>query len=462
MTQLIDASARADDDRPGGSGLPAPAGSSNLPMLPPQPEERLQKRLRIAGYAGGALFLMFLLAATLVQISGAVVASGALGVTSQVKILTHPTGGVLSELLVRSGARVTAGQVLMRLDTNVTETGAALTGATTDELRARRARLEAERDGAGSIRFPDALRSSSSPSASQAMVREQRLFQLRRNEQATQVALLREREVQLLAEIDSYQVQIAATREQERLIAPELEGLRTMYERKLVTLNRLNQLERTAVSLEGTAASLEANIAQARARIAEIRQQLFSVERSARSEAGTELANVINAVNDAEVRSVSARDTLDRSAIRAPQAGIVDKIAYSTPGSFVPPGQAIMEIVPVGDELQVEARVSPADIDQLRVGQPTRIMLSAFNAQTTPEFPGRLTFVSPERSVDERTGESFYRVRVSIDQAAVQREGLTLSPGMPAELFITTGNRSLLSYLLKPLMDQIGRAFRDG
>lgn len=460
MTQLIDASTGADDDQPG-SALPAPA-SVALPMVPPQPEERLQRRLKWAGYAGGALLLMFLLAATLIQISGAVVASGALGVTSRVKVITHPTGGVLAELLVRDGARVAAGDVLMRLDTSVSATGAELTGATADELAARRARLEAERDGAGSIRFPDALRRNASPSASQAMLREQRLFSLRRNERATQLALLREREVQVLAEIDSYQVQIDATREQERLIAPELQGLRDMYERKLVTLNRLNQLERTAVSLQGTAASLEANIAQSRARIAEIRQQIFSVDRATRSEAGTELASVIATANDAEVRSVSAQDALDRSLIRAPYAGVIDKVAFATPGSFVPPGQPIMEVVPVGDELQVEARVSPADVDQLRIGQPSRIRLSAFNMQTTPEFPGRLTFVSPERSVDERTGESFYRVRVSIDQAAVQREGLTLSPGMPAELFITTGDRSLLSYLLKPLMDQIGRAFRDG
>ncbi len=455
MSGLIDTS----------GSVAAPVLSSpdtGLPMVIATPDERLRRRLKLAGMAGAALLILFLLAATVIRISGAVIASGSLGVTSRIKVITHPTGGVLSELLVRDGMRVAAGQVLMRLDTNVSATGAELTGATSDELAARRARLEAERDGSGVIRFPDSLRTSGSPSAAAAMLREQRLFALRRGERSTDLALLRERETQVLAEIASYQVQIDATREQERLIAPELAGLRDLYERKLVTLNRLNQLERTAVNLAGTAASLEANIAQSRARIAEIRQQIFSVERGARSEAGSELANVIATANDAQVRSVSARDALDRSLIRAPYAGVVDKLAFATPGSFVPPGQPIMEVVPVGDELQVEARVSPADVDQLRLGQPARVRLSAFNMQTTPEFPGRLTFVSAERSVEERTGETFYRVRVAIDQAAVRRERLTLTPGMPAELFITTGDRSLLSYLLKPLTDQIGRAFRDG
>lgn len=461
MNQMMPPPVDGEPSPEPGTGLTL--AGANLPMVIPQPmEERLQRRLRWAAIAGVTLIVLFLLAATLVRITGAVVASGAVGVTSQVKVISHPTGGVLSELLVRDGARVAAGQPLMRFDTNVSAMGAEMTGASTDELRARRARLEAERDGAAVVRFPEELRAANSPAAAAAMVREQRLFSLRRNEQTAQARLLREREQQSLAEIDSYQAQIAAVREQERLIAPELEGLRELYDRKLVTLNRLNQLERTAVSLEGTAASLEANIAQSRARIAEIRQQLVTNETNVRSEAGTELANIINALNDAEMRSVSARDSFDRSVLRAPQNGIIDRIAFSTIGSFVPPGQPIMQIVPTGVDLQIEARVSPADIDQLRVGQPARIRLSAFNMQTTPEFNGRLTFVSAERATDDRTGESFYRVRVSVDAAAVKREtGFDLSPGMPAELFITTGDRTLLSYLLKPLFDQMGRAFRD-
>ncbi len=462
MNQMLPPPTNGEPAPDPGTGLTL--ANANLPMVIPQHmEERLRRRLRWSAIAGISLIVLFLLAGTLVRISGAVLAQGAVGVTSQIKVISHPTGGVLTELLVRDGARVTAGQPLMRFATNVSGPGAELTGASTDELRARRARLEAERDGAAAVRFPDALRSSGTSAASAAMIREQRLFTLRRNEQAAQATLLREREQQSLAEIDSYVAQIAAVREQERLIGPELEGLRTLYDRKLVTLNRLNQLERTAVSLQGTAASLEANIAQSRARIAEIRQQLFTNETSVRSEAGAELANIINALNDAEVRSVSAQDSLDRSVVRAPQNGIIDRISFSTLGSFVPPGQPIMQIVPTGDDLQIEARVSPADIDQLSIGQPARVRLSAFNQQTTPEFPGRLTFVSAERATDDRTGESFYRVRVAIDAREVRREtGFELSPGMPAELFITTGDRTLLSYLLKPLFDQMGRAFRDG
>lgn len=461
------------------SGIPSlPIGLSDearakadnqLPMIIPPPSlsaltpsQRLRHRTRRAFFAMGALLVGLLLMALVVRVSGAVVAQGSLGVESQIKTISHPTGGTLAELLVRDGSRVRQGDVLLRFDSAVSEAGAELTGASVDELRARRARLEAEREGRGSILFSRELLASGTPAAREAIEREQRMFSIKRSERASQAALLRDREDQYLAQIRSYTVQIAAIRQQEALIAPELQGLRDLYAKQLVTINRLNQLERTAVSLAGEAAALEANIAQARAGISENRQQLLGIDRSARAEAGAELSQVISALNDGELRSVGASDTLERSVVRAPQSGVIDKIAFSTPGSAIPAGQAIMQIVPDSDALLVEARVSPADIDQLTMGQSARVRFTAFNAQTTPEVAGRLTFVSAERATDERTGVSYYRVRVAVDGAEFQRQtGLTLTAGMPAELFITTGSRSLLSYLTKPIVDQFARAFRD-
>jgi HlyD family secretion protein len=274
---------------------------------------------------------------------------------------------------------------------------------------------------------------------------------------------LAERVRQLDQQIRGYQAQIAASQRQTELIAPELAGVRELWEKKLVTINKLNSLERTAVDLDANVASLGANIAQSRARVTEIRQQMIQVDQDARSQAGAELSEVIAKLADQQVRTVSTGDVFDKSVIRAPYDGVIDKLAFTTIGGVVPPAETIMEIVPDTDQLTVEAQISPADRDQLRIGQEAMLSFSAFNVQTTPQLEGRLVFISAETTLDERTGASFYKVRVDVDEQELKKLGkLKLEPGMPVESFIQTEDRSLLSYLTKPLRDQLGRAFRDG
>ncbi|MBF9149674.1 HlyD family type I secretion periplasmic adaptor subunit [Novosphingobium jiangmenense] len=426
------------------------------------PGERLQSRTRKAYRAVGVFVVVITLMAQVVQVTGAVVAGGALTVESQVKSVSHLRGGVLSEVLVHDGSRVRAGDVLLRLDNAVTSVNADLTGASVAELRARRARLEAEIGNQSTIAFPQDMLASRDASVATALERERRLFDIRQSERASQIALLEERVTQARSEIDSTRKQIWAIREQEKLISPELGSLRQLYGEKLVTINRLNEIERTAVSLSGEAASLEARVAQITARISEIREQMLSLKQGSRADAGTELAQVIEALNQGEVRSADARDMYERSVIRAPQDGVVYGLAYTTPGSAVPPGQQILQIVPDGDRFIVDARVSPSDIDQLQLNQKARLRFPAFNAQTTPEADAVLTFIAPERAADDKTGASFYHVKLSFDRSRFEKQtGLKLTVGMPAEVFISTGDRSLLSYLTKPFFDQLERAFRD-
>lgn len=423
---------------------------------------RLRGRIRTTFIAIGALIALLLIMSQLVQVTGAVIAIGALAVESQVKSITHPTGGVLSEVLVRDGSRVRAGDVLMRLDSSVSEVSASLSGATVEELRARRARLEAEQSDRASIEFPEDLLKSISPAAQAAIERERRLLGIRRSERASQLNLLGQRIQQARSEIVSTQKQIDAIRKQEVLISPELGSLRDLYGEQLVTINRLNEVERTAVSLSGEAAALEARVAQIYSRISEIRQQMLAVQQGARAEAGAELAQVIEAINLGSVRQADARAVFERSVIAAPQDGVVYALAFSTLGSAIPAGQQIMQIVPDGDKFVIDGRISPADIDQLQVGQSGRVRFSAFNAQQTPEAEARLSFIAPERSYDEESGVSFYKVKLVFDRKKFEEQsGLKLAVGMPAEVFISTGDRSLLSYLVKPLVDQFERAFRD-
>ena len=438
--------------------LPVPLDQPSTALVRYDPRAGLRRKLSTTFAAIGVLALLFLVALVLIPIGGAVVGQGTVGAESRVKRVAHPVGGVVSDILVANGDRVRRGQVLIRLDDTVTGADADLSGLTVDQLLAQRARLEAERLGAGAIRFPAELVNSRDPGARQAIADERRLFALRRGESGGIVSQLSARVTQYQRQIDGYQAQIAALRQQQALLKPERDGVRELWEKDLVTINRLNQLERSSADLTGSIASLQADIAQAQARITEARQQIIQVGQTRRSDAGGELATLNSTLNQQQVRSVSAVDTQGRSVIRAPADGTVDKLTVSAVGDVVRPAEPILEIVPAKDTLVVEANVSPADIDQVVDGQPVRIRFSAFSAATTPEYDGRVTFVAPERTRDEATGASFYSVRVAIDRRTGE---LPLRPGMPAEVFIQTGERSMISYITKPIRDQFARAFRD-
>ena len=433
------------------------------PDAEPDPgAERLRQRTRRAFLLIAALVLGFFGLSAILQIGGAVVGSGEVAVESSIKTLIHPTGGILKALMVHDGDHVARGQLLMRLDQAVSSVGAESATLGLDQLLARRARLEAERDGAPSILFPPELTAKADARGREAMSRERQLFALRRRERDGTIALLRQRVQQYDEQIASYQAQIAAIESQMTLIEPELAGLRKLHDRQLVTINRLNEMERTAVQMKGSKAALESNIAEARARISEANEQILNVDKQIRSDAGTQLAEVVGQLNDQQVRVATTTDTVDRSEIRAPQSGMVDKIAYTTIGSAVPANQPILQIVPDRDNLVVEARIRPQDVDQVRVGQSARITFSGLNRQTTPDVPGTLIFVSPDLTSDQRTGQSFYRIKVRIDADALARAPqIALKAGMPAEVFVQTGSRSMLSFMLKPLFDQARYSMRS-
>ena len=433
------------------------------PDAEPDPgAERLRLRTRRAYLLIAALVLGFFGLSAILQVGGAVVGSGDVAVESNVKTLIHPTGGILKALMVRDGDHVAKGQLLMRLDQGVSSVGAESAALGLEQLLARRARLEAERDGASSILFPPELTTKADARAREAMARERQLFALRRRERDGSIALLNQRVRQYDEQIASYQAQIAAIESQMTLIEPELAGLRKLHDRQLVTINRLNEMERTAVQMKGSKAALESNIAEARAHISEANEQILNVDKQIRSDAGTQLAEVVGQLNDQQVRVATTTDTVDRSEIRAPQSGVVDKIAYTTIGSAVPPTQPLLQIVPDRDTMIVEARIRPQDVDQVRVGQAARVTFSGFNRQTTPDISGKLIFVSPDLTSDQRTGQSYYRIKVRLDAGALARAPqIALKAGMPAETFVETGDRSILSFLIKPLLDQLRYSMRS-
>lgn len=433
-----------------------------LPVLaetPPEPVAPGFDARRALWVAGGVFAVLFLLAA-FVPMGGAVLGQGQVGVESRVKRIAHPFGGVIAEIAVVNGQHVNEGQLLLRLDDRVSGAGAEYSQLTVEQLLAQKARLEAERVGAGSIAFPLEL-TRGALTAQRAMADEARLFQTRRSEEAQMRAQLGARVVQLNQEIVATQAQISSLRDQRNLIEPEREGVKDLWDKGLVTINRLNQMERTASEIDGRIASLNAQIAQTRAQITETQERAIQLGQTRRAEAGGQLAQVLAALNEQRVKTIAAGDQATRSDIRAPYSGTVEKIAFSAIGDVVRPAEPIMEIVPDADKMVVEVMVSPADIDQVARGQKARVMFSAFNRAATPEIDGKVEYVATDRSSDPEGKTAFYMVRVAVDQAAIKREGLALRSGMPAEVHIETGSRSMLSYITKPLSDQFARAFRD-
>ena len=397
------------------------------------------------------------------DISGAVIAPGVLVVDSYVKKVQHPVGGIVGEILARNGDRVKAGDVVLRLDATITRANLAIVSKGLTELLARKARLEAERDGAEAVTVPPELASTSSdPDVTHAITGERRLFEVRRTSRVGQKAQLRQRIEQLNEEIQGLTVQTEAKSREVELIQRELKGTRELWEKNLVPISKLTALEREATRTEGEKGQLISSVAQAKAKIVETELEIIQVDRDLASEVAKELREIEGKIGEFVERKVAAEDQLKRIDIRAPQDGVVHQSIAHTVGGVITPSDAIMLVVPEADKLIVEAKVTPQDIDQLRLGQEAMLRFSAFNQRTTPQITGTLKQISADITTEERTGTSYYTIRVAMSDKDVALLGdRTLVPGMPVEVFVTTSDRRVLSYLVKPLTDQITRAFRE-
>ena len=409
----------------------------------------------LAGGVGG-------LAAT-TELSGAVIAPGSLVVDSNVKKVQHPTGGVVGELRARDGDKVKAGDIVVRLDETITQANLAIVVKSLNELQSRLARLEAERDNLDTLVFPAELLARAGDSElARSMSGERNLFEFRKSARAGQKAQLRERIAQLKEEIQGLTGQVAAKKRETELIGQELEGVRDLWRKNLVQIQRVTALERDAARLEGERGQLIASTAQAKGKISEIELQILQIDQDLRSEVAKDLREVQGKIAELVERKVAAEDQLKRIDIRAPQNGMVHQSTVHTVGGVITPGEAIMLIVPEADALTVEAKLAPQDIDQVRVGQTAALRFSAFSQRTTPELDGVVSRVSADLTTDQRTGAAYFVVRITLSDSEIARlGGLRLVPGMPVETFIRTGERTVLSYVMKPFTDQINRSFRS-
>ena len=432
-------------------------------MAPPAPTST--RGPIVAGLLVAVVFIGgFLLWATLVPIASAVIAPGVVKVDSSRKTIQHLEGGIVSEILVRDGDQVEEGQVLVRLDK--TRAGASLGVLQTgyDDALAQQARLFAERDGLAEIAFPEELLDRAQSGQVAEILRSQRsLFAARAESMQGQLDIIDQHIAHLEEDIVGLLAQKKSKRDQISSIEEELEGLTRLLDRGMIDRNRVLVLQREKAELEGEFGEHTSQIAASKTSISEKKLEKFQLRKTFSEEVAVELRRVQADVFDFGERLLAARHVLEQTEIRAPVSGVIVGRGVHTVGGVVAPGETLLELVPLNDNLIIEARVMPMDIDNIQTGLDAGVRLTAFNQRTTPELVGQVTYVSADILENERTGDIYFLSRVEVTETELARLGddKTLQPGMTADVMIKTGSRTPADYLLEPLLVNFRKAWRE-
>jgi HlyD family secretion protein len=442
---------------------PAPCGSSpgEVPPLMGELHRSMIAAVLVIGLGLGGFGVW----AAAAPLAGAAIAPGVVSPDGSRRTVQHLEGGIIRRILVEDGSVVQAGDPLIALEDVQARAGHEVLQARFHTLAAAQARLLAEQACADDIRLPDWLIEATADDATalEAMVAQRQLFRTRAQGLADRRAILTQRIAQLREEIAGLEAQIVTDGRQIALITEEIAGLDSLYRKGLAPKTRLLALQRAQSDLEGDRAERRARIARAGQAIGETELQIIAQGTALLDEANEELSRVQAELAEVEQRLAASRDVLARTLIRAPSAGTVVELRFRTPGGVIRPGEPVLDIVPEDEELLVDARLSPLDIDIVAPGMPAQIILPAFKQRHLPRIEGRVRQLSADVIVDPHDGERYFEARIEVDaaQLAAIRPAIELSPGMPAEVYITTAERTMLDYLLQPVFDSLRRAFRE-
>jgi HlyD family secretion protein len=393
------------------------------------------------------------------QLTGAVIAQGKVAVRKQVKLIQHRDGGIVKDILIANGDTVHAGDVLIRLDDTQTKSELGVLKSQFAELRGRRARLLAERDAAISITFSadfesDGIHADIAAGETRLFNENRAVREARRNQLSMQIEQFTEQVRGLLAQQE-------ANANERKLVGDDLERLTPLYKKGFIEIGKIRTMERDLVKIDGLKGEIDANVARVNSQISEARIKIIELDQQTRTDAQRELRELDAKSAELQERIVVAQDRLSRIVIRSPISGIVNELAVHSVNGVIAPKETLMSIVPDGADLVVEARLSPMDIDQATAGQPARLRFSAFNQRTTPEVSGKLETIGAAATLDQATGQTYYLSTIALPNGLKQVAGKPIVPGMPVDVFLTTGDRSALSYLVKPFTDQMMRSFRE-
>jgi len=413
--------------------------------------------LIVFGFGGFATW------AAMAPLSSAAIAPGIVVADTNRKTVQHLDGGVIAEILVRDGDQVEGGQVLMHLDDLETRSVVTLLEGQRRALAAQETRLMAEQDGVDELVFPlDLADLRGDPEVAEILAGQERIFESRRASLQGRIVVTRQRIAQYDAQIGALQAQFKSGDGQLELIKEELVGVKELADKGLERKPRLLALKRQAVALEGQQGDYSNRMALAREGIAEAELEILGMQADQQSEIATELREVQTQLAEVKEKLAAAKIRHGRRDLVAPEAGTVLNMRYFAPGAVVAPGGQILDLVPRNDKLVVEARVRPNDIDVVHAGLPAQVIFSAFKMRNTPRIDGKVSRVSADALKDERTGETYYVARVVADADQLGKlSEIHLQPGMPAETMIVTGERTMLQYMLQPIIDTFRRAFKE-
>ncbi len=407
------------------------------------------------------------LAAGFISISGAVVASGTVSVENSYKNIQHLDGGIVSKILVKSGDLVKEGDVLIRLDdTQIRSQLNVAKGRLADGL-IQSARLTAERDDKANFELPADVAHDLGDAQIARMIEAQRtLFLARRTARLGERSVLQQRVQQLNSDLAGAEHSLSARSRELDITARELKGVLPLFEKGFLNQQRLGPLQRDAARLEGEVGRLEGEKAKAKAGLLESQLKLAQSEKDFQSQVADDLRKVQSIINEAGDQRAGLEDKLARTEIRSPRKGRVNNLAATTEGGVITPAMQIAQIIPDGEKMIVEVRIQPQDIDKVRGGLPAAVKFPALNAKKTPRLEGQVTVVSPAQITDnspQSQGKPYFTAQIELPPSEIARLGKehTLVPGMPAEVYIETTPRTILSYLVKPLLDSMSLLGRE-
>lgn len=420
----------------------------------------------VTGFAilGGAIF-GFAAWANTAPMDGAVISRGSFVVTGQNKIIQHLEGGIIEKILVREGDRVDAGQTLIKLGETGHKAKLRRLSLRYARLLAARARLNAQSRKEDKLVFPEILlKQDSDPDIRHIISVQKFAFETHLNTMRNDIDILERSIASFRHRVTGAEAQLAAARTQLKHVKSELEGKAKLYGKGLLGKPQILAVRRAEAQITGEIGKLIAQADDGRERIRKAEQQIVRVRNMGVEKAVDELHQTEAEMQDVRERITAARDVLKRVNIAAPVAGIVIKMRYHTPGGVIEPGNDILELLPLGDELIIQAHIRPQDIDNVKRGQDAIIRLTALNQRITPMVPGKVIYVSADTlpNEEQRTKDDVYIARVKLDKFEVEKmANFQATPGMPVEIYIKTGERTFFEYLLQPVFDSMQRAFRE-
>ncbi len=402
--------------------------------------------------------------ASLTKISGAIIAKGIINVESQIKTVQHLQGGIVDEIFVRNGDDVQAGDPLIRLDDNTLRSNLNIVSNNLIELFARRARLDAELEGRATIEFPTEIsQKATSEFVQRVMASKTALFEARKQARSGQKAMMSESIVQFGEQIQGLESQMQSKVNQTRILQDSIDRKREAAAQGLVARDDMDLLERQHLQLVGEVGELRSNIAGIRSTITQTELQIIQIDVDLRESVQSELREVTSRIAELREQENSLKETLRRTLIVAPVSGRIHNLAIFTVGGVVPPANPVLQIIPDNDRLIIESRVLVTDIDQVFIGQEASVVLSAFDSRSTPVLTATVTNISAAQLLDTATNIPYFNVEIEIPESELARldPSQQLLPGMPADTYIRTEERTPLNYFLKPLANQIMQAFKE-